>query len=126
MKNRIYFLIALFFYNGLANYVLAADPDTSFLQPISVKYNLAEDFKGSTLKKVVIDYNNIVYVLTDKGLGRVSKNDVVKDLLYRPLAGKIPLDITTQEKTGYLYYLYDSCFLTNSYAGEMYGALPQG
>ncbi len=125
MRNRVYFLIIFFVSCGIANTALAGDPDTTFLQPISVKYNLSEDFKGSTLKKVVIDYNNIVYVLTDKGLGRVSKNDVVKDLLYRPLDGKAPVDITTQEKTGYLFYLYDICFLTNSYAGEVYGALPQ-
>ncbi len=125
MENRSYFLIIFFVSFGVANTALAGDPDTSFLQPISVKYNLSEDFKGSTLKKVLIDYNNIVYVLTDKGLGRVSKNEVVTDLLYRPLAGTIPVDITTQEHTGYLYYLYDSCFLTNSYAGKIYGALPQ-
>lgn len=126
MENRIYFLVAFLFYCGVINNVRAGEPDTSFLQPISVKYNLSQDFKGSTLKKVVIDYNNIVYVLTDKGLGRVSKNEVVTDLLYRPLAGTVPVDITTQEHTGYLYYLYDSCFLTNSYAGKVYGALPQG
>ena len=57
---------------------------------------------------------------------RVSENEVVKDLLYRPLADKIPVDITTQETSGYLYYLYDSCFLTNAYAGMPYGALPKG
>ncbi len=126
MENRVYFLIIFFISFGVANTALAGDPDTFFLQPISVKYSLSEDFKGSTLKKVVIDYNNIVYVLTDKGLGRVSKNEVVTDLLYRPLAGTIPVDITTQEHTGYLYYLYDSFFLTNSYAGKVYGELPQG
>src|SRR4029079_3254307 len=94
--------------------------------PVSVKYRLPAGLKGSVLKKVVVDYNDVVHVLTDKGLCRLSENEIVKDLLYRPLADKIPVDIVTQETTGYLYYLYDSCFLTNAYAGVPYGALPDG
>jgi hypothetical protein len=126
MKKKIYVITAFLFYPGIYGHAVASDADTAFRQPISVKYHFSADLRGSVLKKVVVDYNDVVYVLTDKGLCRVNENEVVKDLLYRPLADKVPVDITTQETSGYLYYLYDSCFLTNAYAGMPYGALPKG
>jgi hypothetical protein len=126
MKRKIYAITAFLFCQCMYGYVIASDADTAFRQPVSVKYQFSEDLRGSVLKKVVVDYNDIVYVLTSKALCRVTANEVVKDLLYRPLADKIPVDITTQETSGYLYYLYDSCFLTNAYAGKPYSALPTG
>src|SRR6476620_1097304 len=126
MKKKIYVITAFIFYPGIYGPLVASDADTAFRQPVSVKYRLPAGLKGSVLKKVVVDYNDVVHVLTDKGLCRLSENEIVKDLLYRPLADKIPVDIVTQETTGYLYYLYDSCFLTNAYAGVPYGALPKG
>ena len=126
MVNRIYITIALLLYAGSHDLAMAADADTAFSQPVSVRYHLAGEIREWVLKKVVIDYNDAVHVLTDKGLCRIHDNTIVKDLLYRPLANKIPLDITAQETSGYLYYLYDSCFLTNAYAGVPYGVLPKG
>ncbi|QEC52769.1 hypothetical protein [Anseongella ginsenosidimutans] len=102
------------------------DPDTSFRQAVSVKYELPEELKGAQLKKLAVDYNGIVYLLTDKGLYRAYETKVAKDLRYTPLSGRIPLDIAVQEGTGHLYYLYGNQFLTNGYAGAPYGMLPEG
>lgn len=95
--------------------------DVPFRQASSVKYTLSEELKTAELKKVVVDYNDIAYVLTDKGLFRdYNENELSKDLFYRLLATKIPVDIAVQEETGYLYYLYTDEFLTNAHAGTIY------
>lgn len=122
MKKIITLLFLVSYYTGIK----AQSPDTPFVQPISIKYSLSPELQGSKLKKVVIDSNDRIGVLTDKGLGRVQGNQVVKDLLYRPLANKIPVDITVQESTGDLYYLFDHYFLSNTDAGIPFGDLPAG
>lgn len=122
MKKFVILLSSVFYFNGL----MAQAPDTPFVQPVSVKYSLSSELLSSRLKKVVIDYNDRIYVLTDKGLGRVQGSQVVKDLLYRPLADKIPVDITVQEGTGDLYYLFDHYFLSNTDAGIPFGNVPAG
>ena len=100
--------------------------DAPFKQATSVKYILSDELKEAKLKKVVVDYNEIVYVLTDKGLFRdYNENELSKDLFYRLLATKIPVDITVQESTGYLYYLYADEFLTNAHAGTIYEYFPK-
>ncbi|MEM9830501.1 MAG: hypothetical protein AAF944_07670 [Bacteroidota bacterium] len=103
----------------------APDPDTSFIQPISVKYPLPDGAKDIHLKKVVANYDDIIYVLSDSGLYRVLDGQLVPDISYRPLADKIPVDISMQEETGYLYYLYEDQFLTNARAGKPYAYLPE-
>lgn len=100
------------------------EPDKPFLQPVSVKYLLQESLKGSVLKKIVTDYNDIVYVLSDKGVYRICGSQLVKDMRYTPLGNKVPVDITIQENTGHLYYLYSDHFLTNGYAGKPFADLP--
>ncbi len=123
--NRILFLLFLLFFAEIYNCEASPQPDTPFKQAISVKYNLPESLKGSVLKKVVVDYNDIIYVLTDKGLYRVNDKDLVPDIRYTPLAKKIPVDITIQEGKGHLYYLYEDKVLTNGYAGLFYKILPK-
>jgi len=98
--------------------------DTAFKQAISIKYILPAVLKNASLKKVVIDYNDNVYVLTSEGVYRVFEKALIKDLRYTPLAQKIPVDITIQEGTGHLFYLYNDKWLTNGYAGEPYKNLP--
>ena len=118
---KIIFLISLFSLNLFAQII-----DVPFKQATSVKYSLSDDLKGAELKKVVVDYNDIVYVLTDKGLYRdYYENEISKDLFYRLLATKIPVDISVQEETGYLYYLYADEFLTNAHAGTIYEYFPE-
>ena len=103
-----------------------AEPDKPFKQPVSIKYSISESLKGAILKKVVTDYNDNVYVLTNRGLYKVNEKALVKDLRYTPLAQKIPTDITAQEGSGHLFYLYEDKWLTNGYAGVPYKVLPKG
>ncbi|MDQ0106728.1 hypothetical protein J2T02_001839 [Chitinophaga terrae (ex Kim and Jung 2007)] len=100
-----------------------ATPDLPFIQAVSVKYTVPA---GLQMIKVITDYNDNVHVLTTQGFYRVSGNELVKDLRFRPLAQKIPVDVTTQETSGHLYYLYPDKCLTNGYAGIPYINLPTG
>ncbi len=103
-----------------------ADPDKPFRQAVSVKYVLNESLRGAVLQKVVSDYNDNIYVLSDKGVLRICNNELVKDIRYTPLANTIPLDITAQEQSGHLYYLYNNHLLSNGYAGKPYAEFPEG
>ncbi|MEM1135179.1 MAG: hypothetical protein AAGI07_05020 [Bacteroidota bacterium] len=123
MNTRIFYLFfAIFLSIRLQAQVL----DVPFKQATSVKYQLAEDLEAAELKKVVVDYNDIVYVLTDKGLYRdYFGKRVSKDMTYHSLADKTPVDITVQEEKGILFYLYKNQFLTNGFAGTIYADLPE-
>ncbi|MEO6289612.1 MAG: hypothetical protein ABIO76_06810 [Ginsengibacter sp.] len=124
MLRTLLVSIALLFAGILTCYA-SPDPDKSFKQAISVKYSIPEELNGSILKKVVVDYNDIIYVLTDKGLYRVNDKDLVRDNRYTPLAQKIPVDVAIQEGKGHLYYLYEDKVLSNGYAGIFYKELPR-
>ncbi|HQX42669.1 MAG TPA: hypothetical protein PK779_13980, partial [Niabella sp.] len=100
--------------------------DSSFLQPASEKSVFHSSLKDAVPSKVVVDFNEVVYVLTNKGVGRIFQNKVIKDLRYRPLQNSIPKDIAIQDGTGFLYYLYDDVLLTNEEAGEIHFTLPKG
>jgi hypothetical protein len=123
MKKRISLFLSVYL---ITMGLLAQVIDAPFKQATSVKYILSDELKGAKMKKVVVDYNEIVYVLTDKGLYRdYNENEISKDLFFRLLATKIPVDITVQEGTGYLYYLYADEFLTNAHAGTIYEYFPK-
>ncbi len=101
-------------------YTSAQVLDVPFKQAVSVKYDIPQELQDAQMIKTVVDYNNIVYVLTDKGLYRdYGENEISRDLFYRPLSDKNPIDITIQEKTGYLFYLYQDQFLSNAHAGTI-------
>ncbi|NLR57817.1 hypothetical protein HGH93_06885 [Chitinophaga polysaccharea] len=100
-----------------------ATPDDPFTQAVSVKYTVPQ---GLHMVKVVTDYNDNVQVLTKEGFYRLSGQELVRDLRFRPLAQKIPVDVTTREGSGHLYYLYADKCLTNGYAGIPYINLPPG
>jgi hypothetical protein len=100
--------------------------DAPFKQAESVKYEMAPELKNAKLLKVEIDCNNIVYLLTDKGLYRdFNGSKISKDLLYRKLSDMNPVDITTQEGHGFLYYLYSDRFLSNAHAGSIFAKIPE-
>lgn len=122
MKNSLYVLLIITLKLQLSAQIV----DIPFRQATSIKYSLTEELAETKLLKVCIDYNDIVYVLTDKGLYRGFGNTLSKEKLYRPLTERIPVDIAIQENTGYLYYLYEDQFLTNAYAGKIYANLPKG
>lgn len=120
---RIYLLLYL---TLVVTNITAQVIDVPFKQATSVKYVLSEELKDAQFKKVVVDYNDIVYVLTDKGLFRdFNEDELSKDLFYRLLDKKKPVDICVQEGTGYLYYLYADQFLTNAHAGTIYEYFPK-
>lgn len=123
MRKLFFVLLCLFMF---PLQMAAQVSDTPFVQPVSVKYHPDQEIQGSILKKVVVDDNDVVYVLTSNGLCRTNGQKIVKDLRYRPLADRIPLDVAIQEHTGYLYYLYQNSFLSNADAGKPYGNLPEG
>jgi len=116
--------IFLFLLLALPSFAQETEPDTAFHQPVSIKYTTPQELEGKTLRKVVINYDDIVYVLAENGLYRVLEDQLIRDISYRPLADKIPVDICIQEETGYLYYLYQDRFLTNAQAGKPYALLP--
>jgi len=126
MTKKALFYLILLLNVTISIYAAPPEKDTLFKQAISVKYTLPESLKESILKKVVADYNDIIYVLSDKGLYYVCDKNLVKDIRYTPLAQKIPLDITVQEGAGHLYYLYEDQVLTNGFAGVPYQMLPRG
>ncbi len=96
--------------------------DEPYITPISIKYSTSAKWEGTELKKVVVDGDNSVFVLTDKGLFRDFPGEIIsKDEMYSSLADKMPIDICVQEETGYLYYLYSDRFLTNKHAGNICG-----
>ncbi len=122
MRSGMLFLFVYVFSINLFSQV----KDVPFRQATSLKYILSDELKTAKFKKVMVDYNQIVYVLTDKGLFRdYYENELSKDLFYRLLAKRVPVDITVQEGTGYLYYLYKDEFLTNAHAGTIYKHFPQ-
>ncbi|MGD1891327.1 MAG: hypothetical protein ACFB15_12130 [Cyclobacteriaceae bacterium] len=118
--------LLLFLLFALPSFAQVTEPDTTFYQPISLKYTTTEASEDRLFRKVAVNYDDIVYVLANDGLYRVLDDQLICDISYRPLADKIPVDISIQEETGYLYYLYPDQFLTNAYAGKPYAPLPEG
>jgi len=113
-------------YTGNRKTVVTPVEDTPYRMAASVKYTVNPKWEGAVYKKLVVDGDYNVYVLTDRGVYRDFPGDVLsKDLLYASLADKIPADICVQEATGYLYYLYPDRFLTNAHAGAICGHLPK-
>jgi hypothetical protein len=99
--------------------------DPPFKQAVSIKYQNSAALKDVILQKVVVDYNDNPIVLTSDGVYRTQDQQLVKDLLYSPLAQRKPRDIAIQEGSGYLYYLYQDKWLTNAHAGIPYGRVPE-
>ncbi|MDR1880108.1 MAG: hypothetical protein LBQ78_04180 [Tannerellaceae bacterium] len=98
--------------------------DTPYKAAYAVKYTVNPKWADARLRKVVVDGNNSVFILTDKGVFRDFPGDIIsKDLTYASLADKTAIDLCVQEETGYLYYLYSDRFLTNSHAGSICGHL---
>ncbi|WP_085536464.1 ligand-binding sensor domain-containing protein [Massilibacteroides vaginae] len=99
--------------------------DEPYTVPQSVKYAISDKHKDVNLKKLVIDGDNSVFILTNLGLFRDYPGNIIsKDLIYSSLADKKPVDICIQEEKEYLYYLYPDRFLTNKHAGTICGHLP--
>jgi len=100
--------------------------DRPFRQAVAHQLPFSAELVGADVKRLLIDADGVVYVLTDRGLARVLGDRLVLDRSYRPLAGLRPRDAAVQEGTGHLYYLYDDRILSNARAGVPEGQLPPG
>jgi len=88
-------------------------PDTPFWQDVAVRIHHASELTNAIFKKLCIDKENTVYVLTDKGVARMFDDTLAPDKSYRPLAGKIAKDIALTPQ-GDLAYQFDDGWLSNA------------
>src|SRR5271166_5175965 len=68
-------------------------PDVLFWQDVAVPIHHAPELTNAVFKKLCVDKENVVYVLTGKGVARVFDDTLALDRSYRPLTGKIAKDI---------------------------------
>ncbi|HEY8551294.1 MAG TPA: hypothetical protein VIL35_15155 [Vicinamibacterales bacterium] len=101
-------------------------PDIPFRQAVATHFRTSTQLAGARLLRLAVDGNDVAYVLTDRGVARVLDGMLVPDRSFRPLAGTVPRDVTVQEGTGHLYYLYEDRFLSNGGAGRPFASLPRG
>jgi hypothetical protein len=95
--------------------VKAAVPDTPFLQDRSEEFRAEGELAGATLKKVHVNKDGVVYVLTDRGMARLFEKKLALDQSFRPLIGKKILDSTLSR--GEIFYLLEDRLLCNGFAG---------
>jgi hypothetical protein len=100
--------------------VLAATPiaDTPFWQDTAVRIHHAPELTNAVFKKLCMDKENTVYVLTDKGVARLYNDTLALDKSYRPLAGKIAGDIALTPD-GDLAYRFEEGWLSNGGNGGL-------
>lgn len=99
--------------------------DTAFWQDTSVQYRLRPELTNAVMRKVCLDRDGVVFVLTDRGVARVYDRELALDANFRPLAGRVPRDITVSP-SGDLYYLFDDLWLSNGDNGRPAGHFPAG
>lgn len=110
---------------GLFGLTLAASvPDTPFPQPVSRQFTSTPELAQAVFQRVLVDREDRVYVLTDRGVARLWGDRLGLDRSYRPLAGRIPHDLALAQ--GELFYLFDQEFLCNAFAGRLVASLPHG
>lgn len=107
-----------------AGSISAAVKDTPYLQESSVKFQNSAELAGAKFRKLEIDRDGVVYVLTDKGVARLFESTLALDRSFRPLAGKVAADIQIHE--GNLWYLFEDSLLSNGAAGTPLIPLPKG
>jgi hypothetical protein len=102
----------------------AAAPDVSFYQDRSEQFPAEGELAGATMKKVHVNKDGIVYVLTDRGMARSFGNKLALDHSFRPFNDKKLLDST--EAYGEIFYLFDDVLLCNGFAGKFAVKFPPG
>src|SRR3954466_3223276 len=93
----------------------AAVPDIPFYQDRSEQFPAEGELAGATMKKVHVNKDGIIYVLTDRGMARLFGNKLALDRSFRPLIGKKILD--SNEARGEIFYLLEDSLLCNGFAG---------
>ena len=102
----------------------AAIKDTPFLQDASVKFRSAPALSNSLMRRIEVDRDGVIYVLTDRGVARTFDETLALDRSFRPLADLVARDISLGH--GSLYYLYEDRWLSNGDSGRPLGHLPRG
>jgi len=99
---------------GLLPVALSAAPipDTPFWQDVAVRIHHTPELAGASFKKLCVDKENVVYVLTSKGVARIFGDTLALDKSYRPLAGRIAEDIALTPQ-GDLAYRFKEGWLSN-------------
>ena len=92
-------------------------PDAPFWQDVAVHIHDSAELTNVAYKKLCVDKENAVYVLTDKGVARVYDDTLALDRSYRPLANKIASNIALTP-TGDLAYQYNDGWLSNGDNGR--------
>ncbi|WP_209330020.1 hypothetical protein [Lunatimonas salinarum] len=96
--------------------------DSPFMQEISVKYYADEG--AAVLKKVGVDRNGTVQVLSDQGLLRphdgqfLYPGSLIEDRTYLPMKDKKLRDLTVYQNQ--FVYLDDRSVLSNAWAGSLF------
>lgn len=97
--------------------LFAAAPDAPFLQDRSEQYPAEGELAGATMKKVRINKDGIVYVLTDRGMARLFGEKLALDRSFRPFIGKKIID--SELWRGEIFYLFEDALLCNGFAGRI-------
>jgi hypothetical protein len=97
--------------------VAAPIPDASFWQDVAVPIRCAAELTNASFKKVRVDKENVVYVLTSQGVARVFDDTLALDKSFRPLAGKRAEDIALTPR-GDLAYRFENGWLSNGADGQ--------
>src|SRR4051812_4601923 len=100
----------------------AAVPDIPFYQDRSEQFPAEGELVGATMKKVHVNKDGIVYVLTDRGMARLFGNKLALDRSFRPLNGKKIFDSAVIN--GEVAYLLEDALISNGFAGTNSIALP--
>src|SRR2546422_4749595 len=109
---------------GLVIDGFSAVKDLPFKQDVSVQYSLAQDLRDALFRKVLVDQNGIVYVLTDRGIARLFDATLAVDRSFRPLTPGKPS--ATPAHRGRLFDLYPGRVPSNGSAGTFLLQLPPG
>jgi hypothetical protein len=123
MKNRIksslfFLLLSLFAFGGTPPF----HADKSFVQEYSIKYNFEN--ARVELKKVAVDRNGYIQVLSSHGLLRpragqfLFPGTLVKDVQYLPSSEKGIKDMAVVQQ--HLVYVDDKAVLSNAWAGKLF------
>jgi hypothetical protein len=98
--------------------------DEPFWQDVAVRIRHADSLSNAVYRRVCVDQENVVHVLTDKGLARVYDDVLAPDRSFRPQAGTVPLDIAVSG--GDLFLLYPDHVVSNGRNGTFRRSIPSG
>lgn len=98
-------------------------PDMPFPQPVSHQYPNHPDLGEVTFKRLLVDREDRVHVLSDRGVCRLAGGQLALDRQHRPLVGKVARDITLAQ--GEVWHLFADEFLCNGLNGRFVASLQQ-